>query len=252
LEKIIYAIVQIREGDGEAKFLSTEIHGLTEASVYLVPYQDIAIAVSDFHLPKFTVTKELALGFAQVIESLSGHFNLLPVRFGTFLKSDEQINQLIIKNYDSFVDHLIRIANKFEFGLKVLWDYEKAIETIKAKMESHPATADTYFSKKSIHTEYLFEKMMKHRLEEALIHFADQLIDDLSGHLENLEPICKFKKMVTPQMVLDALFLVRKEEKEEFVAAIGRLKQQRPELSFLLTGPWPPYNFTEISIEMIR
>lgn len=252
MEKIIYAIVHIREGDGEPKLLSTEICGLTGTSLYFVSYQDIAIAVSDFNLPKFTVTKELALNFAQVIETISRQFNLLPVRFGTFLKSDEQINHMIIKNYDSFLDHLFRIANKFEFGLKVLWDYEKGVESIKVKMESNPATAETYFSKKSIHTDYLFEKMMKHRLEEELIHFADQLIEDLSGHFENLEPVCKFKKMVTPQMVLDALFLVKKEEKDEFVAAIGKLKQQRPELSFLLTGPWPPYNFTEISIDLIR
>jgi hypothetical protein len=55
--------------------------------------------------------------------------------------------------------------------------------------------------------------------------------------------------MVTNSILLDAVFLVKKNKKDEFIQAISTFKQQHDDLQFLLTGSWPPYSFVDIVIE---
>jgi hypothetical protein len=249
VEKIIYAIIASSRSSEELSDLVKGIQGISGSSLYALSFQDISVAVSDFSPSKFTITKELAIDFARVIEELSQSVTLLPIRFGTFLKSDEIVIQLLSNHYDSFLNNLQQVENKHEFGLKVLWNYEKGSEKIREASESEEVKASDYFSKSTIHTNYLLEKIRKHRFEDALLKHVEQLIEEISRHLAKLNPDCKFKKMVTPSIILDAVFLVKKSKKEEFIQAIETLKKQQSDLNFLFTGPWPPYNFVEIKIE---
>jgi glycosyltransferase involved in cell wall biosynthesis len=225
------------------------IQGISGSTLYALSFKDISVAVSDFTPSKYTLTKELAIDFARVIEELSQSVTLLPIRFGTFLKSDEMINQLLINHCDSFLNNLQKVENKYEFGLKVLWNYEKCSEEIRVKAESEEVKSDDYFSKSTIHTNYLLEKIKKHQLEDALLRHVEQLIEEISRHLAQINPDCKFKKMVTHSIILDAVFLVEKNKKDDFIQAIKELKQQQSDLNFLFTGPWPPYSFVEITID---
>jgi len=249
VEKIIYAIIASNRSHSELSDLMKDIQGISGSTVNALSFNDISVAVSDFTSQKFTINKELAIDFARVIEELSQSVTLLPVRFGTFLKSDEIINQLLINHYDSFLKNLQQVENKYEFGLKVLWDYEKSSKQISVKVESEEVKAGDYFSTSTSHTNYLLEKIKKHRLEDALLKHVEQLIEEISLNLERINPDCKFKKMVTNSIILDAVFLVEKSKKGEFIQAIESLKQQQADLSFLLTGPWPPYSFVEIAID---
>lgn len=249
MDKIIYAILASNQRKTELNDLLKGIRGISGSDLYALSFNDISVAVSDFTPSKFTINKELAIDFARVIEELSQQVTLLPVRFGTFLKSDEIVNQLLINHYDSFLKNLQKVENKYEFGLKALWDYEKCSEQIRVKAESEKVKADDYFSTSTIHTNYLLEKIKKHRLEDALLKHVEQLIEDISRRLAQINPDFKFKKMVTNSIILDAVFLVEKNKRDEFIQAIEALKQQKADLQFLLTGPWPPYSFVDITIE---
>ena len=249
MEKIIYAIIASNHGHAELIGTMKGIQGISGSAIYVLSFNDISVAVSDFTPSKYTINKELAIDFARVIEELSQQVTLLPIRFGTFLKSDKNINQLLINHYDSFLNNLQKVENKYEFGLKALWDYEKCSEKIRVKAESEAVKAGDYFSKSTIHTNYLLEKINKHRLEDALLKHVEQLIEEISRHLAQINPDCKFKKMVTRSIILDAVFLVEKSKKDDFIQAIEALKQQHDDLHFLLTGPWPPYSFVEITID---
>lgn len=248
MEKIIYAIIASNRSPEELSDLMKGIQGISGSSLYALSFQDISVAVSDFSPSKFTITKELAIDFARVIEELSQSVTLLPIRFGTFLKSDEIVIQLLSNHYDSFLNNLQQVENKHEFGLKVLWNYEKGSEKIREASESEEVKASDYFSKSTVHTNYLLEKIKKHRLEDALLKHVEQLIEETCQHLEQLNPACKFQKMVTNSIILDAVFLVEKDKKNEFIQAIDALKGQKIDLNFLLTGPWPPYNFVDVAI----
>jgi hypothetical protein len=249
VEKIIYAIVASNRSHAKLGDLMKGIQGISGSTLYALSFKGISVAVSDFTPSKFTINKGLAIDFARVIEELSQSVTLLPVRFGTFLKSDEIINQLLINHYDSFLKNLHQVENKYEFGLKVLWDYEKCSEEIRVKVASEEVKAADYFSTSTVYTNYLLEKIKKNRLEDALLKHIEQLIEEVSRHLAQINPDCKFKKMVTNNIILDAFFLVKKNKKDEFIKAIEALKQQQADLQFLLTGPWPPYSFVDIAID---
>jgi hypothetical protein len=248
MKKIIYAIISSNRNHAELSALVKGFNGILGSDLYLLSFKDISIAVSDFTPPKDGIKKELAIDFARVIEELSQQVTLLPVRFGTFLKSDEIIHQLLMNHYDSFLKNIQKVDNKYEFGLKVLWDYEKCSDKIRGKAALEVVKVGDYFSTNTIHTNYLLEKIKKHKLEDALLKNAEQLIEEIIRHLKLINPDCKFKKMVTNSIILDAVFLVNKNKKEEFIQAISGLKQQHDDLQFLLTGPWPPYSFVDIVI----
>jgi hypothetical protein len=44
-------------------------------------------------------------------------------------------------------------------------------------------------------------------------------------------------------MLLNAAFLVPKDETGAFWAAVDQLRVSHGELAFLCSGPWPPYHF---------
>ena len=246
MDKIIYAIMGKSCSRSELNDLVKNIEGISGSTLYALSFREIAVAVGDFSSSKFAITKELAIDFARVIEQLSQKLTLLPIRFGTFLKSDDDILQLMEDHHDSFYNNLLKVANKAEFGLKVMWDYEKGVEKIKGKSEEEEVKAETYFTKSTANTNYLLDKIRKHKLEDALLHHVEQLIGEISGHLSIINPDCKFKKMVSKTLILDGVFLVDKNKKDEFVRAVDLLKQQHDDLHLLLTGPWPPYSFVEI------
>jgi len=246
VDKIIYAVTGNNCSQEELNSLVKGISGISGSSLYALSFKNISITVSDFSSSKFVVDKEMAIDFARIIEQLSQKLTLLPVRFGTFLKSDEDILKLLTDHYDSFYNNLIKVWDKDEFGLKVIWDYAKGSEKIKEESEKEVVKSDTYFSKNTVHTNYLLEKIKKHKLEDALLRHVEKLIEEISGFLAEINPECKFKKMVSNSLILDGVFLIEKDKKDEFIQAIGALKQQHNDLHLLLTGPWPPYSFVEI------
>ena len=230
----------------ELNNLLKDIWGISGSSLYALSFNNISIAASDISSSKFVVDKELAIDFARVIEQLSQKLTLLPVRFGTFLKTDEDILTLLTDHYDSFYNNLIKVRDKDEFGLKVIWDYAKGSKKIKEEIDNDDIKSETFFSKSTVHTNYLLEKIKKHKLEDALLRHVEQLIGEIIGHLTQINPECKFKKMVSNSLILDGVFLIEKDKKDEFVRAIEALNQQHNDLHLLLTGPWPPYSFVEI------
>lgn len=249
MKKIIYAILSTNQSLTEISDLVNGMKGIMDANLYVLSFNDISIAVSDFTSSKDITNRELAIDFAGVIEALSQQVTLLPVRFGTFIKTDEIVHQLLVNHYDSFLRNLQKVENKCEFGLKVLCDSETFSTKISAQAAAVEVQPHEYFSTDTVHTNYLLEKIKINKLEDSLFQYVDQLIEDISQYLTQINPDSKYKKMVTNSILLDAVFLVKKNKKDEFIQAISTFKQQHDDLQFLLTGSWPPYSFVDIVIE---
>jgi hypothetical protein len=51
-------------------------------------------------------------------------------------------------------------------------------------------------------------------------------------------------------MVLNAAFLVSRDQETRFDAKVNELYEQHHEqFNFMYSGPWPPYNFIDLKIE---
>lgn len=249
MEKIIYAIIDSGSGDHSTKDPGLDVQGISGSELYILPWQNISAAVSNYTSSGSSITRDHAIDYARVIEELSQQYTLLPIRFGTVVKSDEIIIKLLADHYDAFVTNLQTVKNKYEFGLKVIWDYAKCSEKIRVKLENEDLDPTNYFKKNTVNTNYLLEKIKIHRLEDALLKHVEELIAEIVALLEQINPDCKFKKMSSQNIILDAVFLVEKPRITEFQLVIKSLKQQHDDLDFLLTGPWPPYSFINITID---
>jgi hypothetical protein len=248
MSKIIYAILDQTASGENLKTIFSEITGLCKAELYLVSSGNISALVSNCYQEKQTWAKEQVLEFAGVTEKLSEYTNLLPVRFDTILHSDDAIRQLLETHYTAFVNNLKKTADKAEFGLKVLWDFEKTKNEINKKSKTDEIQAGDYFRRSTANTSYLFEKLKKHKSDEALLQYVETFAEKIIQALKPINPEAKFRKMVSDSIMLDAVFLIDKAQQDIFKEEIVALAKPYGDLQFLITGPWPPYSFIDIKI----
>jgi hypothetical protein len=74
------------------------------------------------------------------------------------------------------------------------------------------------------------------------------------GVYESLRPLSvasRAGKLVGDNMILNVAFLVERAREDEFNSAVQRLTARYGELlSFKYTGPWPPYSFVRLRLEL--
>src|SRR5438132_13125964 len=80
---------------------------------------------------------------------------VIPMSFGTVFKTRDDIVELRKSAYDAFHDVLVKMQDKLEFGLKVLWDRDLIIREIenenddirRLKEEISSQKGSTYFAR---------------------------------------------------------------------------------------------------------
>ena len=246
---MLYAIIASPDCSDLLTSRLSAIQGVEDSKLITVSCNKLTAIVAEISRKKVVVNTENALTFAKVIDKLSRHYPILPIRYGTLMDSDESIILLLEKYESKFEQNLCVVENKEEFSLKVFWDYEKESKKIRQQIYATEMENRTPFQGDSSSKAYLLQKMKEHRFENALLTSVEQLVGEICMLLTRFNPIYKFKKMVSQTMILDAVLLFDKEQKEVLIRAIDGLKNQHKNLRFLLTGPWPPYNFVELDIK---
>ena len=249
--EMIYSILALKNEPAKLNSILTRMKGISGTVLYAVSYDEITAVVGNVDRIDLIADKSGAIEYAGVIEDLTQQFTLLPMRFGSVLESTCEIIKILERNYLEIQQNLRNVKNKFEFGLKVFCDSEKIKEELKAKTEPE-IKAPVYHGqeiKNSVYRNYVNEKLKEHRLEELILNYADSVIKEITGYLDRLNAVSKFKKMATASIIVDAVFLIHKEKKDDLIKAVGDLQGNYPGLNFIMTGPWPPYNFVELTIK---
>jgi hypothetical protein len=57
----------------------------------------------------------------------------------------------------------------------------------------------------------------------------------------------KTKKLKTENLLMDAVYLVEKDNEGNFREAFEHVKSTCPDFKYLFSGPWPAYNFVVLS-----
>jgi hypothetical protein len=251
MEKMIYSILFAKSKTEKLKTLLAGMKGIADTDLYELSFGEITVVVSDVSRASLIAGKSTALEYAAVIETLSQQFTLLPMRFGSLMESDEAIIHMLERNYHDIQQNHLKIDDKFEFGLKVFCDSEKLMAELREKSEAASKTQVTTVTeiKNSASRNWVNKKLKEHRLEELLVSYIDSVIEDITGQLDRLKTISKIKKMVTPTTIIDGVFLLDKALKDELIHAVGDLQNKFPGLNFILTGPWPPFNFVDFTVK---
>jgi gas vesicle protein GvpL/GvpF len=222
--------------------------------VFTVHYRDLAAVVSRAALQVYDPTRENALNHEHVNEvvMIDNGFTPVPMSFGTLFKTEEDTIEFLKDTYDALRDVLLKMKDKLEFGLKVNWDRESVLVEIeqeneelrklKAEIESNQETS-TYFA-----------RMQLGRLvEQALADKADSYVRQIYDELQEAAIASRSNKVIGDKMIMNGAFLVGRDKQEQFDQTVHEIgKRFEGKLSFKYTGPWPPYNFVTIRLQLER
>ena len=244
--KYVYCIIQ------STKPLSFGAIGIGSElmDVYTIGYQDIAAVVSDTPLEVYDPTRENVLAHEGVNERVMHDYTVIPMSFGTVFKTADDIVELLRSAYPAFRDVLQKMENKFEFGLKVLWDPDQIIQVVEKEDENLRRLREeilkqrgsTYFARMQ------YGRLVDSLLEERSVYYVHQIFDGL----RSASVASRANKPIGERMIMNAAFLVSRDKEEEYDAAVKAIGSRYPHLTFKYTGPWPPYNFVNIRLKLER
>jgi hypothetical protein len=224
--------------------------GAKPAEVHTVHYKDIAAVVSDTPLEVHDPTRENVLAHERVNEHVMKRFTVIPMSFGTVFKTRDDIIELLRGAYDAFRDVLSKMQEKLEFGLKVLWDRDVMIREIerhdddvrRLKSEISAQKGSTYFAR----VQY------GRLIDQALAQLSERYVNDIFNDLRDVSVASRANKPIGDKMIMNAAFLVARDQEAAFDAKVKALGTKYEKLTFRYTGPWPPYNFVNIRLKLER
>ena len=224
--------------------------GPEPAEVHTVHYRDIAAIVSNTPIVVQDPTRDNVLAHQRVNETVMQHHTVIPMSFGTVFKTDDDIMELLRSAYDAFNDVLNKMQDKFEFGLKVLWDRDQIIREIEAEDEDIRRLKGEISTQKG---STYFARMQYGRLIDAALQArSERYVSEIFEALRNVSVASRSNKPIGDRMIMNAAFLVARTLEAAFDARVKDIGQRYDKLTFKYTGPWPPYNFVNIRLKLER
>ena len=224
--------------------------GQEPSEVHTVTYRDLAAVVSGTPMVVQDPTRENVLAHQRVNETVMRDHTVIPMSFGTVFKTADDIVELLRSAYEAFSDVLNKMQDKFEFGLKVLWDRDQTIRDIESededirrlKGEISSQTGSTYFA-----------RMQYGRLiDQALQARSERYVAEIFDALRDVSVASRSNKPIGDRMIMNAAFLVARDMELAFDARVKAIGTRYDKLTFKYTGPWPPYNFVNIRLKLER
>ena len=220
--------------------------------VYTVHYKDLAAVVSRTPLVVYDPTRENALAHEHVNEvSIEEGFTPVPMSFGTLFKTEKDIVEFLEDTYDALRDVLVKMKDKLEFGLRVNWAREEVLAEIERDDESIRRLKEEI--SKSQQSTYFARMQLGRMVDQALADKSDTYVHDIYEYLREAAIASRSNKPIGDKMIMNAAFLVQRDRAGIFDQKVQEIAQRyEGKLSFRYTGPWPPWNFVTIRLQLER
>ena len=219
--------------------LPRPLHGISGAEVRLLSWDNLSLLVSDFAGEVVPVSRENAMAHAAVVQNILASTTPLPFRFGT-LVTEEQLRSYVAAKREELAAKLKRVRGSVEMSVKMIWDREWTPEPATNTGHEKPGTA------------FLSEKRREILGGEARADEAERVAEWLEGQVYEVVTETYLTKNPTEKLLLASAHLVKRDDLPRYRTLIKDARQQRPELHFLVSGPWAPYSFANIDLEFNR
>jgi hypothetical protein len=220
--------------------------------VYTVHYKDLAAVVSRTPLVVYDPTRENALAHEHVNEvTIEERFTPVPMSFGTLFKTEKDIAEFLEDTYSELRDVLVKMKDKLEFGLRVNWAREEVLADIEREDEGIRRLKEEI--SKSQQSTYFARMQLGRLVEQALGERSDAYVRDIYEYLRDGAIASRSNKPIGDKMIMNAAFLVERDKADIFDQKVTEIAQRyEGKLSFRYTGPWPPWNFVTIRLQLER
>ena len=178
-----------------------------------------------------------------VLQTVAASTDVLPFRFGTICRSEDDVRALLDSRREALTSALARIKGRLEIGAKLWVDRARLVEA----GASEPQTGRAYLEarrtaqQRKDEADALCLDTARSTFERLLAHAVDGVANrpqprELTGR--------------TDAMILNAAFLVEAGD-TALLDEIARLDIELGERGFHLeaTGPWPAHNFADVPEE---
>ena len=181
--------------------------------------EGLDLVVSEHDGAEVAASEEAVLAHARVVEALVARSEaLLPARFGRGFRDDAALRDAIAGRAGSLRDALEQVRGCVEVGVRVV-----------AAEPAPPPTAESGRA-------YMEARLARSEETERLAH-------ELHEPLAALARAATRTVGATPRLLLSGAYLVEPGKLDAFRLRVGELEAEHPELTFVSTGPWPPYSF---------
>ncbi len=156
----------------------------------------------------------------EVVMSLMVDGAVLPMRFGTVLRDDADIRAVVRDRADELVQALDRVRGRVELGVRAVWRGNHA---------EPPAASGGDFLRAKL------RRRAAARMVAAEVH----------PRLAQLATDARCSLLPRDDTPLAAAYLVDRVRCGEFEAHAAELAEEQPDAELVVSGPWPPYSFSE-------
>ena len=215
------------------------VRGIGGGEVRLVNAGDFSVVVSDFAGEKAPVRRENVMAHAAVVQSALKHTTPLPFRFGV-LVTQAQLESFVTARHDALKARLNLVRGCVEMSVKVISSGDgelRRLEEETERLEDKPGTV------------FLLEKRRELLGSEARVTEAQQIASWLRTQIGEVVRETRIDTNLTDKLLLSTSHLVERGVLEQYRARLKSARLERPELNFLVSGPWPPYSFANIDLE---
>lgn len=240
----------IEEGSKLEWVFAGDLAALT-SQVPLASYSEESLAA---HLSDATWTAARAMRHETIAEYVAKRAGIVPLRFGTIFLERAGIESMLSEKGRELQGILERLRGCEEWGVNVFCDQSALMSSITSVS---PVLRDLTerAAQASPGQSYLMQKKIDAlRVDESraalnrIIEQVEKTLGDQSDEATRLR-VLKVEATEYGELKAKFAFLVKRAAFEQFRDAAERLAQenQNAGVRLELTGPWPPYNFTQIS-----
>ena len=239
------------EEDSKLEWIVTGDLAALTSQVPLASYNEASLAE---HLSDAGWTAARAMRHETIAEYVAKRAGIVPLRFGTIYLERAGIERMLSDKGRELREILERLRGREEWGVNVFCDQSVLLSSITSvspvlreltERAAQASPGQSYLMQKRIDALKVDEaRAALNRIIEAI----EKALTDQSDDAKRLR-VLKVEATEHGELKAKFAFLVTKSSFDAFRDAAERLAQehQAAGLRLELTGPWPAYNFTQIS-----
>lgn len=218
-----------------------------------VRFNDIAIVAKEVvewkvdASDKIGLLKRLVI-YQKVLEEIMQRQLIIPMKFGTVVDSEDDIQVILEKNYELFRQALHGMEDKVEITLVISWKLQEQLKKIAEKSAVIQKMQKEAKISGDGNLLIVIGKNLDNELNELRCHIASEIITILAM----VKNVRVNHEKLEDNIVLNASFLIARSDLDIFMKHIYQLDERfDKELNFKCLYPLPPYSFQTILVKKI-
>jgi len=214
--------------------------GVSGAAVRVIKIDDFSVLVSAYGGDVSAALNKNALAHNAVVRSVFTQTTPLPFRFGTLVE-EEQLRSYVKTHRQALKNRLAHVRGCAEMNLRLIGPRKNAPPAPERAQPLGPGT------------KFLLDKRRELCGEEWRVEQTGELSTWLADKLGDLIRDEKIHLVPAESVLLAKVdHLVDRVNIPQYREKMAKAIAERPELRFMVSGPWPPYSFANIELEFSR